>query len=86
LRHVLAQIDGANFFDESGTLTEIGVRLVSSPAAERDAAGFRGMRHTSGRRYSFDDPTATVIVVSDDGPVTVFRGGHLLGASAPTFD
>lgn len=86
LRHVLAQIDGANFFAESGTLTEIGVRLVSSPAAERDAAGFRGMRHTSGRRYSFDDPTATVIVVSDDGPVTVFRSGNVLGASAPTVD
>jgi hypothetical protein len=86
LRHVLAQIDGANLFDESGTLTEIGVRLVSSQAAEREAAGFRGMRHTSGRRYSFDDPTATVIVVSDDGPVTVFRAGNILGASAPTID
>jgi len=86
LRHVLAQIDGANLFDEPGTLTEIGIRLVSSPEAEREAAGFRGMRHTSGRRYSFDDPAATVIVVSDDGPVTVFRGGRVLGASAPTVD
>lgn len=86
LRHVIAQIDGANLFDKSGTLTEIGVRLVSSPRAEREAAGFRGMRHTSGRRYSFDDPAATVIVVSDDGPVTVFRSGKILGASAPTID
>lgn len=86
LRHVLGQIDGASLFDESGSLTEIGIRLVSSPTAERDVAGYRGMRHTSARRYSFDDPTSTVIVVSDDGPVTVFRGGQILGASAPTLD
>jgi hypothetical protein len=39
------------------------------------------MRHTSGRRFSFDDPTATVIVVSDDGPVTLLRKGELIGTS-----
>jgi hypothetical protein len=81
LRHVLSQIDGAAVFDASGTLRELGVRLVPSAAAESDVAGFRGMRHTSGRRYSFDDRRATVIVVSEDGPVTVLRQGHLLGAS-----
>ena len=32
--------------------------------------------------YSYDDPSATVIVVSEDGPVTVLRNGNLLGASA----
>ena len=37
-----------------------------------------------GRRYSFDDPAATVIVVSEDGPVTVLRNGEVLGASGPT--
>jgi DNA integrity scanning protein DisA with diadenylate cyclase activity len=37
------------------------------------------MRHTSGRRYSFDDSRATVIVVSEDGPVTVWRNGELVG-------
>jgi hypothetical protein len=39
------------------------------------------MRHTSGRQFSFDDPTMTVIVVSDDGPVTVLRNGVLMGTS-----
>jgi hypothetical protein len=86
LRHVLAQIDGAALFDEWGTLVEIGVRLVPSVEAEADVEGFRGMRHTSARRYSFDDPTATVIVVSEDGPVTVLRKGKLLGSSAITAD
>ena len=81
LRHALAQVDGAAVFDADGVLRELGVRLVPSPEAESSVDGFRGMRHTSGRRYSFDDPQATVIVVSEDGPVTVLRGGDLLGHS-----
>lgn len=83
LRHVLGQVDGAALFDEHGTLSEIGVRLVPSRQAEADVEGFRGMRHTSARRYSFDDPEATVIVVSEEGPVTVLRAGQKVGASAP---
>jgi hypothetical protein len=81
LRHVLAQIDGAAVFDGDGVLRQLGVRLVPSAEAESDVEGFRGMRHTSGRRYSHDDPTATVIVISEDGPVTVLRNGELAGRS-----
>jgi hypothetical protein len=84
LRHALAQIDGAAVFDADGVLRELGVRLVPSPEAEAAVDGFRGMRHTSARRYSYDDPAATVIVVSEDGPVSVLRNGRLLGASAPS--
>jgi Probable sensor domain DACNK/DisA bacterial checkpoint controller nucleotide-binding len=81
LRHALSQIDGAAVFDADGILRELGVRLVPSPTAESSVEGLRGMRHTSGRRYSFDDPQATVIVVSEDGPVTVLRNGDVLGHS-----
>jgi hypothetical protein len=81
LRHALAQVDGAAVLGPDGTLRQLGVRLVPSPAAEGSVDAFRGMRHTSGRRYSFDDPMATVIVVSEDGPVTVLRNGELLGIS-----
>jgi hypothetical protein len=81
LRHVLAQVDGAAVLDATGTLRELGVRLVPSAEAESDIAGFKGMRHTAGRRYSFDDTAATVIVVSEDGPVTVLRNGEVLGRS-----
>lgn len=83
LRHVLGQVDGAAMFDDDGTLVQIGVRLVPSVSAEAEVEGIGGTRHTSARRYSFDDPTATVIVVSEDGPVTVLRAGRILGASAP---
>jgi hypothetical protein len=82
LRHALAQVDGASLFDSEGTLCAIGVRLIPSAHAEMTIAPFRGTRHTSARRYSADDPGATVIVISEDGPVTVMRAGHLLGASS----
>ena len=81
LRHALAQVDGAAVLDGHGTLRQLGVRLVPTPEAESSVEGYRGMRHTAGRRYSYDDPAATVIVVSEDGPVTVLRNGKVLGAS-----
>ena len=82
LRHALAQIDGAAIFDAEGVLRQLGVRLVPSNAAEESVEAFRGTRHTSGRRYSYDDPRATVIAVSEDGPVSVLRNGAVLGRSA----
>jgi DNA integrity scanning protein DisA with diadenylate cyclase activity len=82
LRHALAQIDGAAIFDREGVLRQLGVRLVPSKAAERTVDALGGTRHTSGRRYSYDDQLATVIAVSEDGPVSVFRNGSVLGSSA----
>ncbi len=81
LRHALGQIDGAAVFDADGVLRRLGVRLVPSNAAEEAVNALGGTRHTSGRRYSFDDPRATVIAVSEDGPVTVLRNGAVLGRS-----
>jgi hypothetical protein len=81
LRHALAQVDGAAIFDGEGVLRQLGVRLMPSKVAEREVEPLGGTRHTSGRRYSYDDELATVIVVSEDGPVSVFRGGAVLGTS-----
>lgn len=81
IRQSLSQIDGAAVFDADGVLRQLGVRVVPSQAAEDGVDPLGGMRHTSGRRYSYDDPTATVIVVSEDGPVTALRNGVLLGRS-----
>jgi hypothetical protein len=81
LRHALAQVDGAAFFDAGGVLRRLGARLVPSAAAETTVAALGGTRHTSGRRFSRDDPLSTVIAVSEDGPVTVFRDGAVLGHS-----
>ncbi|HMF03822.1 MAG TPA: hypothetical protein VKH17_03335 [Acidimicrobiia bacterium] len=78
LRHALAQVDGAAVFDAGGVLRQLGVRLVPSVAAEEEVDALGGTRHTSGRRYSFDDRSATVIAVSADGPVSVLRRGEVL--------
>ena len=78
LRHALAQVDGAAIFDAEGVLRRLGVRLVPSTKAERAVDALGGTRHTSGLRYSHDDPDATVVVVSEDGPVTVLRNGTVL--------
>lgn len=79
LRHALAQVDGAAVFDGAGVLRQLGVRLIPSAEAERVIAAMGGTRHTSALRYSHDDPDATLIVVSEDGPVSVLRAGRLLG-------
>ena len=83
LRHALSQIDGAAIFDADGVLRRLGVRLVPSNAAEESVEALGGTRHTSARRYSYDDPFATVIAVSEDGPVSVLRNGEVL-ARSPT--
>lgn len=81
LRHAMSQTDGATVFDHSGTLREMGIRLVPSALAETEVRPLGGTRHTSARRFSFDDPAAVVVTVSDDGPVTVFRSGDIIGRS-----
>jgi hypothetical protein len=81
IRHAIAQLDGAAVFDRDGVLQRLGVRLIPSSTAIESVESLGGTRHTSGRRYSFDDPSATVIAVSDDGPVTVLRNGRILGRS-----
>jgi hypothetical protein len=81
LRHALAQTDGATVFDDSGTLRRMGVQLVPSRAAEAAVRAVGGTRHTSARRYSHDDADAVVIVVSEDGPVTILKAGVPIGRS-----
>lgn len=81
IRHALAQVDGAAIFDADGVLRLLGVRLVPSITSEELVDALGGTRHTSGRRYSYDDPFSTVIAVSDDGPVSVLRNGAVLDRS-----
>ncbi len=81
LQHVLSQMDGATMFDHDGTILALGVRLVPSREAEERVRPIGGTRHTNARRYSVDEPDAFVIAVSEDGPVTVFHRGRILGRS-----
>ena len=75
LRSVLAQRDRAALVDPDWTVAALDVGLSWSDRADRMVASVGGMRHTSARRFSFEEPDAVVFVVSQDGPATVFSDG-----------
>jgi Probable sensor domain DACNK len=54
----------------------------SGAAADRADARSWGMRHLSAARYTFDQPGSVAVVVSEDGPVTVFYRGKSLSKCA----
>jgi DNA integrity scanning protein DisA with diadenylate cyclase activity len=74
----LMQTDLATIVGADGTVRRLGVGLRTSPEAGAAVDNERGMRHRSAARYTFDQPDAVAIVVSEDGPVTVFHKGHPL--------
>jgi hypothetical protein len=71
----LMQTDLATLISAEGCVKRIGVGLRSTTASDAAVAQDRGMRHRSAARYTWDHPHTVAFVVSDDGPVTVFRHG-----------
>jgi len=67
----LQQRDLAVLFTPEGRVVKIGVGLLSSANADAAVTDGRGMRHRSAHRFSFAPPAATVVAVSEDGPVTI---------------
>jgi hypothetical protein len=78
----LMQTDLATVVDAAGRPHHIGVGLHWSADAEQVVEVNGGMRHRSAARYTYDHPDAVAIVVSEDGPVTVFRHGKPLSECA----
>ncbi len=75
----LQQHDLATLVRGDGSVMYLGVGLRSSAEAERAVDSDRGMRHRSAQRFSYDHPSTTIAVVSDNGPVTIFREGRAIG-------
>lgn len=73
--HLLSQIDGAAVLDHQGGLLQTGVHLKSSAKAAALIREYKGTRHTSAQRFSYDHSETLVITVSEDGPVTIFSDG-----------
>jgi hypothetical protein len=78
----LQQHDLATLVTADGSVEYLGVGLRSSTEAERNVDSDRGMRHRSAQRFSYDQPSTTIAVVSDNGPVTIFRAGRAIGLTA----
>lgn len=81
----LQQHDLATLVSAAGDVEYLGVGLRSSEEAERRTPrDHRGMRHRSAQRFSYDHPSTTIAVVSENGPVTVFRGGQTIALRPAT--
>jgi hypothetical protein len=74
----LMQTDLATIVAADGAVLRLAVGLRATPEAGSTIDHQRGMRHRSAARYTFDQPGALAVVVSEDGPVTVFLRGHPL--------
>jgi hypothetical protein len=75
LATLLSVVDGACLVGPNGEVKRIEAKLTSSDQSIRLVEAEGGLRHTSAKRYSFDDPDSLVFVVSHDGPVTVYSDG-----------
>ncbi len=83
LAAVLRQHDLAVLVDTDGEIRKVAVGLRWSDEAEAAVDNDRGMRHRSAQRFSYDQPDLIVVVVSEDGPVTVFRAGEVMVTTDP---
>lgn len=75
IRSLLSQHDGAAILSLDGKITSLGDHLGYSSKASELIPSNRGTRHTSAQRFSFDEPRVVIIVISEDGPVSVFSDG-----------
>lgn len=75
LAALLEGTDGATIVSDSGVIERVAVHLSSSAKSREVLPAEAGTRHTSGKRFSFDIPTSVCLVVSQDGPVTVYSDG-----------
>jgi hypothetical protein len=75
LRSLLRNHDGAVFLSPIGHILSLGHHLKYSDRATELIPKTGGTRHTSARRFSFDEAGVIVITVSEDGPVSVFSDG-----------
>lgn len=69
----MARVDGALHFDASGRLLAFGCLLDGLTCDKEDPT--RGARHNSAIRFTHAHRDCVVVVVSEDGPMSVFSRG-----------
>lgn len=75
LRHILSQIDGATLINSEGVVTGTEAHLNYSERSRDIISQTKGTRHTSAKRFSYDQSKIIAFTISEDGPVTVFSDG-----------
>lgn len=72
---MLTSVDGACMVENDGTVTLYKAKLKTTEKAQEVIAQQGGTRHTSAKRFSYANRQCMVVVVSADGPVTLFADG-----------
>jgi hypothetical protein len=80
IRSALSQLDRACVIAGNGEVVTLGARLMFGEESN-DVTSPGGTRHNSALRFSAEEKTTLVFVVSEDGPVTVFRGGEIVAST-----
>ena len=75
IEHELRHCDGAAVVDRNGLLLRKGVILNSTTASQAKIQTEGGTRHNSACRHTYDRPDLIAIVISADGPVSIFSDG-----------
>jgi len=76
LTHQARYRDGALLVGRDGRLLAVNVILRPTRNSEQAVPATKGTRHTSAARHTYDCPDMLAVVVSTDGPVTVFSDGQ----------
>jgi DNA integrity scanning protein DisA with diadenylate cyclase activity len=85
ISNLLSQVDGATFFNQYGILGCTKIKLDSKDSTKEMIPEYKGTRHTSALRYSYEEAKSVVLTVSEDGPVSVFSDGvELVTISKPS--
>lgn len=72
---MLASVDGACMVEQDGTVSLYKAKLKTTEKSQEVIAQQGGTRHTSAKRFAYANRQCLVIVVSADGPVTLFADG-----------
>jgi DNA integrity scanning protein DisA with diadenylate cyclase activity/DNA-directed RNA polymerase subunit RPC12/RpoP len=75
LKNFLRYHDGAVAINLNNQVIQTNAFLVFSTEADKYVQNYSGTRHTSAAKYSFENPETIVVVISADGPVSVFSEG-----------
>lgn len=75
LKNFLLYNDGAVAINLNNRVIQTNAFLKFSVNPDKYIRNYSGTRHTSAAKYSFENPETIVVVVSADGPVSIFSEG-----------
>lgn len=79
LLSALSQTDGATLVAPDGDVVGIADTLLFDDEASSLVPAAVGTRHSSARWFSYEHPATLVLVVSEDGPVSIYCNGARIG-------